>query len=197
MSRSKVSSGAMARPRCRSAGVASRGSRAAVAGTSGAGAEVGQEGLLGIRSQGKRSTTRLLDAEFPKFRQLLPTEHTSVASIGVAELTEANKRVALVADLVRGKSVADAQAILAYSTRAAALPALIARYAARLEDRVRDAPYNWFNFYDFWERGDDGVDPSANEAGTVRAVDPPQAGVGGDRAVRAAAVLGPGATGGD
>ncbi len=79
--------------------------------------------------------------------------------------------------------------------RAAALPALIARYAARLEDRVRDAPYNWFNFYDFWERGDDGVDPSANEAGTARAVDPPQGGVGGDRAVRAAAVLGPGTAG--
>ena len=34
----------------------------------GAGAEVGKERLLGIRSNGKRSTTRLLDAEFPKFR---------------------------------------------------------------------------------------------------------------------------------
>jgi DNA polymerase III subunit beta len=69
----------------------------------GAGATVGKEGLLGIRSDGKRSTTRLLDAEFPKFRQLLPTEHTAVATIGVAELTEAIKRVALVAD--RGAQV--------------------------------------------------------------------------------------------
>src|ERR1700761_3861371 len=64
----------------------------------GAGTAVGKEGLLGIRSDGKRSTTRLLDAEFPKFRQLLPTEHTAVATMGVAELTEAIKRVALVAD---------------------------------------------------------------------------------------------------
>ncbi|WP_029109279.1 DNA polymerase III subunit beta [Mycobacterium sp. URHD0025] len=64
----------------------------------GSGAAVGKEGLLGIRSNGKRSTTRLLDAEFPKFRQLLPSEHTAVATIGVAELTEAIKRVALVAD---------------------------------------------------------------------------------------------------
>ncbi|WKG03579.1 DNA polymerase III subunit beta [Mycolicibacterium sp. HK-90] len=64
----------------------------------GSGASVGKDGLLGIRSNGKRSTTRLLDAEFPKFRQLLPTEHTAVATIGVAELTEAIKRVALVAD---------------------------------------------------------------------------------------------------
>jgi DNA polymerase-3 subunit beta len=69
----------------------------------GAGAAVGKEGLLGIRSDGKRSTTRLLDAEFPKFRQLLPGEHTAMASVGVAELTEAIKRVALVAD--RGAQV--------------------------------------------------------------------------------------------
>jgi len=34
--------------------------------------------------------------------------------------------------------------------RAAALPALIQRYAARLEHHLRDAPFNWFNFYDFW-----------------------------------------------
>lgn len=69
----------------------------------GAGPWVGQDGLLGIRSEGKRSTTRLLDAEFPKFRQLLPTEHTAMATIGVGELTEAIKRVALVAD--RGAQV--------------------------------------------------------------------------------------------
>ncbi len=69
----------------------------------GSGAQLGKEGLLGIRSNGKRSTTRLLDAEFPKFRQLLPTEHTAIATMGVAELTEAIKRVALVAD--RGAQV--------------------------------------------------------------------------------------------
>src|ERR1700759_2990656 len=69
----------------------------------GAGPGVGKEGLLGISGNGKRSTTRLLDAEFPKFRQLLPAEHTAVATINVAELTEAIKLVALVAD--RGAQV--------------------------------------------------------------------------------------------
>ncbi|HET9875010.1 MAG TPA: DNA polymerase III subunit beta [Mycobacterium sp.] len=64
----------------------------------GAGSAVGREGLLGVTSAGKRSTTRLLDAEFPKFRQLLPTEHNAVATMGVAELTEAIKRVALVTE---------------------------------------------------------------------------------------------------
>lgn len=64
----------------------------------GAGNAVGKEGLLGIRSEGKRSTTRLLDTEFPKFRQLLPEEHTAIATMEIAQLTEAIKRVALVAD---------------------------------------------------------------------------------------------------
>lgn len=31
-----------------------------------------------------------------------------------------------------------------------ALATLIAGYAARLEHHARRAPYNWFNFYDFW-----------------------------------------------
>jgi DNA polymerase-3 subunit beta len=69
----------------------------------GSGESVGKDGLLGIRSNGKRTTSRLLDAEFPKFRQLLPSEHTAVATLNVAELTEAIKRVALVAD--RGAQV--------------------------------------------------------------------------------------------
>lgn len=69
----------------------------------GSGATVGEERLLGIRGAGKRSTTRLLDTEFPKYRQLLPTEHTALANVDVAELTEAIKRVALVAD--RGAQV--------------------------------------------------------------------------------------------
>lgn len=69
----------------------------------GAGSAVGTDGLLGISGNGKRSTTRLLDAEFPKFRQLLPTEHTAIATMSVDELTEAIKRVALVAE--RGAQV--------------------------------------------------------------------------------------------
>jgi DNA polymerase-3 subunit beta len=64
----------------------------------GRGGTVGEERLLGIHSGGRRSTTRLLDTEFPKYRGLLPPEHTAVATVGVAELTEAIKRVALVAD---------------------------------------------------------------------------------------------------
>ena len=35
--------------------------------------------------------------------------------------------------------------------RARALPALIARYVARLEHHARRMPRNWFNFYPFWD----------------------------------------------
>ncbi len=34
--------------------------------------------------------------------------------------------------------------------RAEALSALVHRYAGRLEQHLHDAPWNWFNFYDFW-----------------------------------------------
>ena len=34
--------------------------------------------------------------------------------------------------------------------RAARIASLIAGYAARLEHHARSAPYNWFNFYDYW-----------------------------------------------
>ncbi|MGI5222227.1 DNA polymerase III subunit beta [Nocardia sp. CA-290969] len=67
------------------------------------GSGAGADGLLGIVNGGRRTTTRLLDAEFPKFRQLLPKEHTSIATLEVASLTEAIKRVALVAE--RGAQV--------------------------------------------------------------------------------------------
>lgn len=34
--------------------------------------------------------------------------------------------------------------------RNTALDPYIRHYAARLEQHLRAAPYNWFNFYDFW-----------------------------------------------
>ena len=37
--------------------------------------------------------------------------------------------------------------------RADAAQSLLERYVARLEHYARAAPYNWFNFYDFWNEG--------------------------------------------
>lgn len=57
--------------------------------------------------------------------------------------------------------------------RREALAALAQRYAARLQHHARRAPYNWFNFYDFWPTdasspgpaaGNDLADSSAHDA---------------------------------
>ena len=56
------------------------------------------EGLIGFEGHGRRTTTRLLDGEFPKYRSLLPTESAAIATIDTAALIEAVKRVALVAE---------------------------------------------------------------------------------------------------
>ncbi len=60
------------------------------------------EGIIGFsgttNTRASRATTRLLDATFPPYRSLLPSEWASSAEIGVAGLVEAVKRVALVTD---------------------------------------------------------------------------------------------------
>ena len=56
------------------------------------------EGLIGFEGGGRRTTTRLLDGEFPKYRTLLPTESASIALVDTAVLADAVKRVALVAE---------------------------------------------------------------------------------------------------
>jgi predicted LPLAT superfamily acyltransferase len=38
--------------------------------------------------------------------------------------------------------------------RSAAVDAALESYVAQLEDCCRQAPYNWFNFYDFWQGAD-------------------------------------------
>ncbi|HET8591182.1 MAG TPA: DNA polymerase III subunit beta [Nakamurella sp.] len=56
------------------------------------------DGLLGLEAGGRRTTVRLLDVEFVKYRSLLPNEHTTTVDVPAADLTEAIKRVALVTD---------------------------------------------------------------------------------------------------
>lgn len=70
-------------------------------GSSGSTVEIGLssgDGLLGLSGSGRRTTSRLLDAEFPPYRKLLPDGHTSSAIVDVAPLAEAIKRVSLMAE---------------------------------------------------------------------------------------------------
>jgi len=60
------------------------------------------EGILGFAASvaggTRRSTTRLLDGEFPKYRALLPADSSAVAAVDSAALAEAVKRMSLVAE---------------------------------------------------------------------------------------------------
>ena len=60
------------------------------------------EGIIGFEGSGmggvRRTTTRLLDGEFPKVRSLFPSEHLTVSRVNRHELVETVKRVALVAE---------------------------------------------------------------------------------------------------
>lgn len=58
----------------------------------------GGDGMIGFEGAGRRTTTRLLGGEFPRYQALLPTHVNSVAEISTAQLAEAVKRVALVAE---------------------------------------------------------------------------------------------------
>ena len=62
-----------------------------------AGSESG-EGMMGFEGGGRRTTTRLLDGEFPKYRALLPDTFNTVAEVSRSEFVEAVKRVSLVAE---------------------------------------------------------------------------------------------------
>jgi len=46
------------------------------------------EGLMGFDGSGRRTTTRLLEGEFPKYRALLPSEALTVADVDTASLVE-------------------------------------------------------------------------------------------------------------
>ncbi len=60
-------------------------------------AEAG-EGMMGFGGTGRRTTTRLLDAEFPKYQSLWPASYSGRSEIPTGAFIDAVKRVALVAD---------------------------------------------------------------------------------------------------
>jgi DNA polymerase-3 subunit beta len=62
------------------------------------GSNAGGEGLVGFEAGQRRTTTRLLDGEYPKVTSIFPTTVDTESVIKTAELVEAVKRVALVAE---------------------------------------------------------------------------------------------------
>ncbi len=58
----------------------------------------GGEGMIGFEGAGRRTTTRLLGGDFPRYQSLLPSQVNSVAELATGPFAEAVKRVALVAE---------------------------------------------------------------------------------------------------
>ncbi len=55
-------------------------------------------GLIGFEAGGRRTTSLLTDGDYPPVRRLFPEATTIHATVGTAELTDAVRRVSLVAD---------------------------------------------------------------------------------------------------
>jgi DNA polymerase-3 subunit beta len=74
------------------------------------------EGIIGFEGAAgggiRRTTTRLLDGEFPKVRSLFPSEHQTLARVDKAALIESVKRVALVAERNTAVQLAFADGVL-------------------------------------------------------------------------------------
>ena len=62
------------------------------------GSAAGGDGLVGFEAGSRRTTTRLLDGEYPKVSSIFPTTSDTESVVNTAELVEAVKRVALVAE---------------------------------------------------------------------------------------------------
>jgi DNA polymerase III subunit beta len=56
------------------------------------------DGMIGFEGAGRRTTTRLLSGEFPRYQSLLPKTVNATAELLVSLLSESVKRVALVAE---------------------------------------------------------------------------------------------------
>ncbi|MHB1595459.1 MAG: DNA polymerase III subunit beta [Streptosporangiaceae bacterium] len=64
----------------------------------GAGLHIGGDGMIGFDAAGRRTTTRLLSGEFPRYRTLLPSTVSATAEVATSQLAESVRRVALVAE---------------------------------------------------------------------------------------------------
>jgi DNA polymerase-3 subunit beta len=62
------------------------------------GSSAGGDGLVGFEAGQRRTTTRLLDGEYPKVTSIFPTTVDTEAVVRTSELIEAVRRVALVAE---------------------------------------------------------------------------------------------------
>ncbi|GAB2868070.1 DNA polymerase III subunit beta [Actinocorallia aurea] len=64
----------------------------------GGGADGQGEGMIGFEGGGRKTTSRLLDGDFVKYRSLFPAEYAGYAEVQTSQFVDALKRVSLVAE---------------------------------------------------------------------------------------------------
>ncbi|NJC68828.1 DNA polymerase III subunit beta [Planosporangium thailandense] len=122
------------------------------------------EGMIGFAGGTRRTTSRLLDGDFPKVRSLRPDTHSAQARVAVSALTEVVKRVSLVAEratpvrlrfsedglVVEAGSTEDARASEALDCTFTGEPLTIAFNHQYLLDGLNalDGPFAVFSFTD-------------------------------------------------
>ncbi|MFI9720988.1 DNA polymerase III subunit beta [Streptomyces sp. NPDC052396] len=100
------------------------------------------EGLIGFEGAGRRTTTRLLEGDLPKYRTLFPTEFNSVAVIETAPFVEAVKRVALVAERNTPVRLSFEQGVLILEAGSSDDAQAVERVDARLEGEDISIAFN-------------------------------------------------------
>ncbi|WP_059010107.1 DNA polymerase III subunit beta [Streptomyces specialis] len=106
-----------------------------------AGAGAG-EGLIGFEGAGRRTTTRLLEGDLPKYRTLFPTEFASVAVLETGPFVEAVKRVALVAERNTPVRLSFEQGVLTLEAGSSDDAQAVERVDARLEGEDISIAFN-------------------------------------------------------
>ncbi len=59
---------------------------------------IAADGLFGLHTEARETTTRMLDADFPNVAPLLPKTHTAIANVEVSALQDAIRRVSLLTE---------------------------------------------------------------------------------------------------
>ena len=129
-------------------------------------------GVVGILADRAPADQKMVQVTFLGATARLPTGPMIVASVlGAPVLLCWAVRTGPCAYRITIEPFAD-EVRLARATRQADLQGWVARYAARLAEACQAAPFNWFNFYDFWETSDHAAAPARLDPGTPAAVLP-------------------------
>ena len=109
-----------------------------------------------------RSVRRRWSCPFSARRRALPTgRFASPRCCAARSCSWPACIAAAIATSLRFSELADFSIATSAGERDALIAAALARYVETLEALCREAPYNWFNFFDFWDEDEADAQPRA------------------------------------